>query len=86
MNEAGYSVLDKIIALIINPLIMLVFSAGVFLFMWGLVVFLFKADDPAGRKQGQQHMLWGIVGVFVMATVYGIISIIAETFGLSLPQ
>ena len=74
-----------IINSIIDPIILLLFSAGVFLFMWGLLVFLLNADKPDKRKTGQDHMLWGIIGVFIMATVFGIIEIILSTFGLSDP-
>jgi len=64
---------------------LLIFSVGIFFFTWGLVVFLLNLDNPEGRKTGMSHMLWGIIGVFIMATVFGIISIITETFGLGDP-
>jgi ABC-type phosphate transport system permease subunit len=81
----GKSLVAKIVDLIIDPVVILVFSAGVFLFTWGLVVFLTKLDSSEARKEGVQHMLWGIVGLFIMATVFGIISILANTFGLDIP-
>lgn len=81
----GKEVLSKIIGSIIDPLVLLMFSVGVFLFTWGLVVFLTQVDNPEGRKTGVQHMLWGIIGVFIMATVFGIINIVLDTFGLSDP-
>jgi len=77
--------MGAIVGSIIDPIVLLIFSAGVFLFTWGLVVFLLNLDNPEARKTGVQHMLWGILGVFIMATVFGIISIITETFGLGDP-
>ena len=77
--------MSAIVATIIDPIILLLFSAGVFLFMWGMVEFLFKSDSEKGRETGQQHMLWGIIGVFIMATVFGIIQIILSTLGLPDP-
>jgi len=81
----GTEVMGKLVGAIIDPLVLLIFSAGVFLFTWGLVVFLMNSDNPEGRKTGVSHMLWGIVGIFIMATVFGIISIVTETFGLGDP-
>lgn len=81
----GRAVMGAIVDAIINPIILLIFSAGVFFFMWGLVRFLMNLDNPEGRKTGQNHMLWGIVGVFIMATVFGIISIITNTLGVDIP-
>ncbi len=81
----GREVMVKIVDLIIDPIVLLIFSAGVFLFMWGLVMFLWQVDNPEERKKGVQHMLWGIIGVFIMATVFGIINIVLNTFGLEDP-
>lgn len=81
----GRDIMHAIVATIIDPIILLLFSVGVFLFMWGLVQFLLNADKPEGKENGQRHMLWGIIGVFIMATVFGIIQIILSTFGLPDP-
>jgi hypothetical protein len=81
----GKAVMSAIVGSIIDPIVLLIFSVGIFLFTWGLVVFLLKLDNPEERKKGVQHMLWGILGVFIMATVFGIINIITETFGLGDP-
>jgi len=79
---SGQEVMQKILSSIVDPIVLLIFSAGVLLFTWGLVMFLMNVDDPEGRKTGVQHMIWGIAGVFIMATVFGIINIITSTFGL----
>jgi len=81
----GKEVMAKIVGSIIDPIVILIFSAGIFMFTWGLVQFLLNLDSPEDRKTGVQHMLWGIIGVFIMASVFGIIGIILETFGLGDP-
>lgn len=81
----GRAVMAQIVESIIDPLVLLIFSAGIFLFTWGLVVFLLNLDNPEARKKGVSHMVWGIIGVFIMATVFGIIGIILDTFGLEDP-
>jgi hypothetical protein len=78
-------VLDRIIQFIVNPAILLVFSLGFLLFMWGLVVFIANPEDMAKRKTGIQHMIWGVVGMFIMVAVGGIINIVVGTFDLQLP-
>tara|TARA_B100000745_G_scaffold76030_2_gene46007 strand:+ start:9085 stop:9333 length:249 start_codon:yes stop_codon:yes gene_type:complete len=77
--------MGAIVSSIIDPVVLLIFSAGVFLFTWGLVVFLLNLESSEKRQVGVKHMIWGILGVFVMATVFGIIDIITETFGLGDP-
>jgi succinate dehydrogenase/fumarate reductase cytochrome b subunit len=79
MNAAS-NLIDKLVDYIIDPIILLIFAAGFFLFVWGIVQFLWKLDEGA-QNDGKRHMLWGIVGMLVMVSVYGIID---ETFDLDI--
>lgn len=75
--------MDRLVDFVINPAILLVFSAGFFLFIWGLVQFLWNLEGGE-IDNGKRHMLWGIVGMVVMVSVYGIIAIIDNTFDLQI--
>ena len=68
--------------LILNPLIALIFAAGFFMFIWGLVQFLQSMNESADHQEGVQHMLWGIIGMFIMVSVKGILYITINTFGI----
>lgn len=83
MPAAG-ELLGRIVTYLINPAILLVFSAGFLLFLWGLVVFIFKIGAGGDNKEGKDHMLWGLIGMLVMVSVYGIIAVLSNTFGLGL--
>ena len=85
MND-GIGLVDKMVEHIVNPLIWLLFALGTFFFMWGLVVFMYDTENSSERKKGLDHMIWGMVGMLIMVTVYGIISIVTNTFGISLPS
>ena len=78
----GEQILKNFVTYLINPAILLIFTAGFFLFVWGLVQFLLNLDKGGENDEGKQHMLWGIVGMFVMASVYGIIALLDNTFEL----
>ncbi len=54
-------------------------------FLWGIFEFVRNPADVANRKKGQQNIIWGLVGLTIMFGVYGIIKIIAGTFGITLP-
>lgn len=82
MNAAS-NLVSKFVDYIINPAILIIFSAGFFLFLWGLVQFLWNLDEGA-QSNGKQHMLWGIVGMLIMISVYGIIGLIDNTFDLNI--
>ncbi len=80
--QATAQIMERLNDLIIRPIILLVFAGGFFLFMWGLVTFLWNSKEGEIATDGKQHMLWGIVGMFVMVSVGGILTLILGTFGI----
>ena len=76
---------SRINAVIIDPLLALLFAAGLVVFLWGIVEFLMGVSAGSEKKDdGKQHMLWGIVGMFIMVAAAAIIRIITNTFGFEL--
>lgn len=71
----------KVDNLIVNPLIILMFAAALLYFLYGVFQFLVHADDSEARATGQSHMLWGVVGMFIMFAVFAILHIIQNTLG-----
>jgi hypothetical protein len=84
--QSASNLIDRFVAYIINPAIMLIFAAGFFMFMWGLVVFMANVENESKRKEGKAHMLWGIAGMFIMVSVYGILALLDNTFQLGALQ
>ena len=75
------SLIDKIVTAIIDPLILLLIAGALVLFLWGGFEFIINAGGSEGRDKGKRHLLWGIIGLFVMMGVLGIIRILAITIG-----
>jgi hypothetical protein len=65
---------------IINPLLILIFGAGV---VFGSARGVPAALNVKGEQseEGKKHMLWGMVGMFIMAAAITIIKIISSTVG-----
>lgn len=80
--EASITTLMKAIdKVIINPLIVLLFALAVVFFIYGLASYLLSPDNEEKRKTSKDHMLWGIIGMFIMVAVFGIMSLILNTWG-----
>ena len=77
------SVIEKFVALIIDPTIKIIFAAGFFLFIWGFIEFFWKLGQGNDQNQGKMHMVWGVVGMLIMVSVKGIINLILDTFGIN---
>lgn len=78
-------VLNKVITVIVNPLITLMFAVALVYFLFGVFQFVQNADSEDAREQGKQHILWGIIGMFIMVAVFGIMRIVLNTFGIAAP-
>lgn len=73
--------LERFEKFIVDPAIYLVFTAGLLVFMYGLVVFLYKLREGSDHREGVQHMVWGLAGMLIMVSVYGIITLVVNTIG-----
>lgn len=74
--------LNKVSDAIVNPLIRLMFAAATIVFAWGIVQFIGSAQNDEKREEGKRTMLWGIIGMFIMISVYGIVAALLGTFGI----
>jgi len=68
-------------AFILNPIIVLLFAAALVIFLYGVVEFLGNPEDTSKKEAGRSHMLWGVVGLFIMMSVFTIMRIISNTIG-----
>jgi len=82
--QTAQNVMAKFNDAILNPAILVIFTLGFFLFVWGLVQFLKALNEGGDTKDGKRHMIYGIAGMFIMVSVYGIIALISNTFGLGI--
>lgn len=51
-------------------------------FFWGLVEFIFAAGDAEKKDKGKTHMIWGLVALFVMVSVWGLVRFIGQAFNI----
>lgn len=67
---------------ILSALIPLLFGIALIGFLWGVGITILQADNEEKRKEGRQIMVWGIIGLFVMTAIWGIVGVIGGTFGI----
>ena len=71
---------------VVNPLILLCFAVGLLVFIYGVIEFMAGlAQESDKKEEGKQHMLYGLIGMFIMAASYAIIKLIATTVGTDIP-
>ncbi len=75
------TLMSSIERVIINPIIFLLFALALVIFLYGIVQYLMNPDSEEIRKTSKSHMMWGVVGLFIMIAVFGIMRIILNTVG-----
>ncbi|MDP3958368.1 MAG: hypothetical protein Q8Q36_02830, partial [bacterium] len=65
-----------------NSLVPLFVALATIWFFWGMVTFIKKADEPAEREKGRSRMIWGVIALFVILAVWGLVAVLGNTFGI----
>jgi len=73
---------NTLITGILKPLVPFLIGLAVVMFIYGVLILIFS-EGGEKSKEGKQYMLWGIVGIFVMVSVWGLVNILISTFQLS---
>ncbi len=71
---------------IIAPIILLLFVLSLAMFFWGIVDYIRGSGNEEVRKTGREHMMWGIIGIFIMVSAWAIIKILLTSIGVPSDQ
>lgn len=70
--------LGKIANLILNPLIILGFTVATIYLFYGIAEMIWKSDSK--DETSKKNVMYGVIGLFIMFSVYGILSLVLNTF------
>ena len=73
-----------IIGLLNTVVVPVIFALAFLTFIYGVVkYFFFSVGDETKRVEGRQFVLWGIIGMAVLFTVWGFVNILLSTLGIA---
>jgi hypothetical protein len=55
-------------------------ALAVLYFMWGVLTFIRSGDNESAREKGRSMIIYGIIGLAVMFSVWGLVNILINTF------
>jgi len=67
----------------IGTLMPIIVALALLYFLYGLLKFMTAGGDSEKRKESRDVMLWGIIALFVMVSVWGLVSFLGNTLGIS---
>jgi fumarate reductase subunit D len=65
---------------LLNKLMVLFVVLAVVVFFWGLIKYLAGLDSSESKSEGLQLMMYGVIAIFVMVSLWGIIALLQNTF------
>ena len=84
-QNANTQVLTDIVSFIANTvrsLIPIMFGLAVVYFFWGLITYLRAAGDPKKAGEGKTIMIYGVIAIAVMASIFGLVAWLQGIFGI----
>ncbi len=73
-------IVDNVKALV-NNIIPILLIIGTIVFLWGVILYLTAGADEEKRANARSLMIYGLVGLFVMVAVWGIVNVLVGFFG-----
>lgn len=68
---------------LLNPLITLLFVLATAVFLWGVTTYVIGQSGSGDEKKlatAKRVMMWGIIGMFIMASAWGIVKVLCDFF------
>ncbi len=69
---------------LVAQLIPLAIALGLLFFIWGLVQFIAASGSEEAKEEGKRRMVWGIIALFVIVAVWGLVGLLADLSGVEL--
>jgi uncharacterized membrane protein len=73
---------------LITAVIPLLYTLAITGFIWGIIQYFINPDNEEKRKKGKSYMIWGLMALFVMTAMWGLVGVLSNTFGIKtlIPQ
>ncbi len=69
------------VALILNTIIPILITLAVVYFIWGVIGYVLGKSEEA-KKEGRDRMIWGLVGLAVIVSIWGLVAILKNLVGV----
>jgi len=67
---------------ILDLVIPILFAIATIVFFWGIILYITSGGDEEKRKEGRGFIIYGLIGLFVMVAVWGIVNVLVGFFDL----
>lgn len=83
-NPKFNDLVDYVVCIVNISVIPLIFGLALVFFVYGVMQYVLNEADEGKREKGKTFMVWGIIALTVMVSVWGLVAILGGTFGLNI--
>lgn len=73
------------ISSILNTVIPILMILATLIFLWGIIQYITAAGDEEKIKGAKWYIIWGLIALFVMVSVWGLVQVLTNTFDIGRP-
>lgn len=67
---------------LLNTIVPILIILGVIFFIYGVITYVISNDEEA-KSRGRDLMIYGLIGLLVIVSMWGLVAILKNTFGIS---
>ncbi|KKU58665.1 MAG: hypothetical protein UX81_C0018G0007 [Parcubacteria group bacterium GW2011_GWA2_47_12] len=85
LNPAARTPLGNIVLILLDLLSLVSFIVGALTliwFFWGIIQYVLKADNEEKQTEARSYMIYAVIGMFVMFSIFGLVNLVRNTFFL----
>ncbi len=85
-DTADFSFLERLteqVGKAVAAVIPIMFALALIYFFWGLIQFIRSAGDPKKAAEGKSIMIYGVIAIAVMASIYGLVDWLQTAVGVN---
>jgi hypothetical protein len=81
-NTSYFTSLLSQIQVILGYIVPILIALAVIYFLFGVLKYVISGGDPEKRAEGRNIMIWGIIAIFVMVSVWGLVRFLQNLTGV----
>ncbi len=82
-NFTGLNSIVTFIKDTVRALIPVFFGLAIIYFFWGLIEYIRSAGDPKKAAEGRTIMIYGVIAIAIMISIYGLTAWLQGVFGIN---
>lgn len=71
---------------LVSQLTPIIVALALLYFFWGLASYILAAGDEEAKAKGRSIMIGGIIALFVIVSIWGIVNVLGNTLGIGQGQ